>query len=106
MRALLCRYPERFLFGSDLVTRHHLTHEHYVSRYWCLRTLWESDWQAAVPLPTRITSLLGEPATPMLRGLALPGNVLEQIYFSNATRLLSPRLAAIGSEHRIVGACS
>ena len=43
IRSLICRHPTRFLFGSDLVTRHGLTREHYVSRYWCQRTLWESD---------------------------------------------------------------
>ncbi len=50
IRALICRYPDRFLFGSDLVTRHSLTREHYVSRYWCQRTLWESDWEGPSPI--------------------------------------------------------
>src|SRR5262249_25953876 len=44
VRSLICRFPDRFLFGVDLVTRHGLPQEHYVSRYWCQRTLWESDW--------------------------------------------------------------
>ena len=35
VRSLICRYPDRFFFGSDLVTRHDLVREHYVSRYWC-----------------------------------------------------------------------
>src|SRR5207249_9837605 len=43
-RSLVCRHPDRFLFGSDLVTRHGLEREHYVSRYWCQRSLWESTW--------------------------------------------------------------
>ena len=50
VRALICRYPDRFFFGSDLVTRHTLEREHYVSRYWCQRTLWESDWQGPSPI--------------------------------------------------------
>src|SRR5262249_310844 len=37
IRALVCKYPDRFLFGSDLVTRHGLTPEHYVSPYSCHR---------------------------------------------------------------------
>ena len=31
IRSLITRHPTRFLFGSDLVTRHKLTHEHFVS---------------------------------------------------------------------------
>ena len=50
IRALICRHPTRFLFGSDLVTRHGLTREHYVSRYWCQRTLWESTWEGPSPI--------------------------------------------------------
>ena len=38
------------MFGTDLVTRHHLTREHYVSRYWCQRTLWESTWAGPSPI--------------------------------------------------------
>ena len=45
IRNLVARQSTRFLFGSDLVTRTGLTREHYVSRYWCQRTLWESTWQ-------------------------------------------------------------
>src|SRR5262249_39658747 len=40
---LICRHPDRFLFGTDLVTRHGLPREHYTSRYWCQPTLWESE---------------------------------------------------------------
>src|SRR5260221_6872785 len=50
IRALLLRHPDRFLFGSDLVTRPHLEREHYVSRYWAQRTLWESDWVGRNPI--------------------------------------------------------
>ncbi len=35
IRSLILRFPDRFLFGSDLVTRPGLMREHYVSRYWC-----------------------------------------------------------------------
>ncbi len=89
LRSLICRYPSRFLFGSDLVTRHHLEREHYVSRYWCQRTLWESDWTGRSPIadPDN-THAEGQPATPMLRGIALPNDVLEMVYQGNARRLL------------------
>lgn len=89
IRGLICRHPDRFLFGSDLVTRHSLDREHYVSRYWCHRTLWESDWVGPSPIadPDHIPSD-SEPATPTLRGIALPADVLEQVYHANAMRLL------------------
>jgi predicted TIM-barrel fold metal-dependent hydrolase len=89
IRSLMCRYPQRFLFGSDLVTRHHLPCEHYVSRYWCHRTLWESSWEGHSPIadPDYVHEP-DQPPTPLLRGLALPADVLEQVYYANACRLL------------------
>jgi predicted TIM-barrel fold metal-dependent hydrolase len=90
IRDLVCRHPDRFLFGSDLVTRHHLGREHYVSRYWCQRTLWESDWEGPSPIadPDYTPGEGGQP-TPTLRGLHLPMTVLEKVYFENARRLLA-----------------
>jgi Amidohydrolase len=90
IRDLVCRRPERFLFGSDLVTRHHLVREHYVSRYWCQRTLWESAWEGRSPIadPDYKPAAEGEPGTPPLRGLNLPEDVLELVYQGNARRIL------------------
>jgi hypothetical protein len=90
IRSLVCRYPQRFLFGSDLVTRHDLPREHYESRYWCQRTLWESSWEGRSPIadPDFIHKE-DEPATPLLLGLELPLDVLDQVYHANARRLLS-----------------
>jgi hypothetical protein len=89
IRSLLCRRPTRFLFGSDLVTRHDLIREHYVSRYWCQRTLWESSWEGRSPIADADYQVgPGEPATPLLRGLDLPDDVLDQVYYGNARRLL------------------
>jgi predicted TIM-barrel fold metal-dependent hydrolase len=89
IRSLIVRHPTRFLFGSDLVTRHGLTREHYVSRYWCQRTLWESTWVGQSPIrdpdyaPGASTA-----ATPTLRGIGLPAEVLRRVYVENAARLL------------------
>lgn len=85
-RDLVCRYPDRFLFGTDLVTRHHLEREHYVSRYWCQRTLWESAWTG--PSPIADADWSGATPTPMLHGVGLPDDVVRQVYFENARRLL------------------
>jgi hypothetical protein len=92
IRDLICRYPTRFLFGTDLVTRHGLEREHYVSRYWCQRTLWESDWEGRSPITDPdYTPEPTDPAgatTPLLRGLNLPEEVLKQVYQENARRIL------------------
>jgi hypothetical protein len=89
IRSLIVRRPTRFLFGSDLVTRHHLEREHYVSRYWCQRTLWESSWRGPSPIadPDH-TPAEGGPPTPTLQGVDLPAAVLDQVYHGNAARLL------------------
>jgi predicted TIM-barrel fold metal-dependent hydrolase len=92
VRDLVCRHPDRFLFGSDLVTRHELPREHYVSRYWAQRTLWEGDWEGRSPIADPdYTPEDGGPPTPLLRGLRLPDDVLRQVYYENARRLLGPR---------------
>ncbi len=89
IRALICRYPDRFLFGSDLVTRHTLAREHYESRYWCQRTLWESDWEGRSPIFDPDFKADKEAKTPMLCGLNLPDDVLRQVYYENSERLLA-----------------
>jgi len=89
-RSLITRYSDRFLFGSDLVTRHVLEREHYVSRYWCQRTLWESDWQGPSPIADPDYLPEGDgPNLPTLRGVGLPAAVLERVYCRNAETLLS-----------------
>jgi hypothetical protein len=89
IRSLILRFPDRFLFGSDLVTRPGLSPQHYVSRYWCHRTLWESAWEGRSPIADAdFAHAENEPATPLLRGLALPPEILLQIYHANAVRLL------------------
>lgn len=92
IRKLVERFPDRFLFGTDLVTRHFLEREHYVSRYWCQRTLWESDWQG--PSPIADPDFVPMPDGPddlRLQGVNLGGEVLEKVYHTNAERLLGLR---------------
>src|SRR5262249_2235107 len=89
VRDLICRHAERFFFGSDLVTRHILKREHYVSRYWCQRTLWESDWQGPSPIADPdYKPAPGEPEAGWLRGVNLPANVRRRVYHDNAAHLL------------------
>src|SRR5262249_46979952 len=96
IRSLICRHPDRFLFGSDLVTRHMLEAEHYASRYWCQRTLWESTWRGPSPIndPDFDRGPNAGPPTPELRGIGLPPEVLEKVYHGNAVRVLGITLDA------------
>jgi predicted TIM-barrel fold metal-dependent hydrolase len=89
IRALVCRHPDRFLFGSDLVTGRQHPLEHYISRYWCQRTLWESSWSGPSPIgdPDYVPSP-GEGTLPMLNGVDLPAVVLDKVYSGNARRIL------------------
>jgi hypothetical protein len=90
VRGVVLRHPRRFLFGTDLVTRHGLQRDHYVSRYWCERTLWESSWVGRSPIADPdFKAEPGGPTTPMLRGVDLPAEVLERVYYENAMRLLA-----------------
>jgi Amidohydrolase len=96
VRALMCRYPKRFFFGSDLVTRHFLVRDHYVSRYWCQRTLWETSWQGPSPIADPdYKPAQGEPPTTWLRGVALPAEVLRRVYYDNAAELRSRHLGKV-----------
>jgi hypothetical protein len=89
-RKLITKYPDRFLFGSDLVTRHQLEREHYVSRYWCQRTLWESTWSGPSPIADGDYTPDNDAAkTPILRGVGLPDEVVAMVYYHNAKRLLN-----------------
>jgi hypothetical protein len=86
---VVCRHTGRFLLGSDLVTRPGLPREHYVSRYWCQRSLWESAWEGPSPIADPdYAPEEGMGPTPHLRGLALPADVLRQVYHDNARRVL------------------
>ena len=96
VRDLICRHSDRFLFGSDLVTRHHLPREHYASRYWCQRTLWESGWQGPSPIADPDNEAAnGEPSSPFLRGVALPPGIIRKVYLDNAVSLLPHRLGNV-----------
>jgi hypothetical protein len=93
-RGLMTRHADRFLFGSDLVTRHHLEREHYVSRYWCQRTLWESTWTGPSPIadpdfvPGAHREVATSQTTPTLQGVGLADDALSMIYHGNSRRLL------------------
>lgn len=108
----LTRYAGRILFGSDIVTTdEHLApvkgttvyagelasspeqaFELYASRYWALRTMWETDYNGPSPIADPDLALV-EPEkhspqdAPALVGRALPAEMLRMLYAGAAERL-------------------
>lgn len=108
----LTRYSGRILFGSDIVTTdEHLIEnkkpgvysgelasnaeqafELYASRYWALRTLWESDYDGPSPIADPDLAMV-DPArytpsdAPTLRGKRLPPDLLKSLYSGAARRV-------------------
>ncbi len=82
-RAFLLRYSTRVLFGSDLVANgQYPDFDHYASRYWVHRQMWESTYRGESPIddPDAV-------GPPQLAGLDLPPDVLTRMYRENARRL-------------------
>ncbi len=112
-RAFFARYRGRLLFGSDVVaTDEHLRSsasahpmgdladtpqaaaELYASRYFALRLLFETTYTGESPIadpdlamvdPSRFTAM----SAPTLRGLDLPREDLDALYFASAEALLA-----------------
>ena len=82
-RALVLAYPDRFLFGSDLVASPQRDDFYYASRFWAQQHLWEGTGWAVSPIPD--PDRAGEPA---ITGLHLPDDVLRRVYVENAQRVL------------------
>ncbi len=111
----LQRWKGRILFGSDIVTRD----EHfappvednpdmppqatspeeawdlYASRYWALRTLFESDYDGPSPIADPDLMMVeperyGPLDSPNLKGHSIPESLLKSIYHDAAMDLLEP----------------
>jgi hypothetical protein len=105
------RWRHRLLFGSDIVTRDgHLTaaareaedqksssaaeaFELYASRYWALRTLFETDYRGPSPIADPDLQLTDPQRyraddAPELRGTSLPLDLLRSLYYDTAHALL------------------
>jgi hypothetical protein len=83
VREFVVRNVDRVLFGSDLVVHVDTdSFDHYASRYWCQRMMWESDYRGRSPIEDPDAG-----DEPRLAGTALPVDALEAIYYKNARRL-------------------
>ena len=113
VRDFFVRFRGRLLFGSDIVTSdEHLNNasnanemdakahskesafDLYASRYWALRTLWETNWIGQSPIAdpdlAMVDPLRFRPAdSPQLRGVALPGSVLPDFYRGTALAVIT-----------------
>lgn len=109
--AFLRRWQGRVLFGSDIVTSdEHLepspgknemeakgnspeeAFDLYASRYWALRTLFETSYAGESPIADPDLAMVdparfGPMDAPPLTGMALPRDVLEMVYRGAAARL-------------------
>lgn len=101
--SFLAKWQERILFGSDIVANtEHLSPESqddpfelYASRYWALRTLWETDYSGESPIVDLDLAAVdpdhyGPKDAPLLLGRDLPRDLLRRIYYDNAMRVLEP----------------
>jgi len=92
-RAFCEQNAGRVLFGTDIVANDsNLDFDLYASRYWALRTLMETDYDGPSPIVDPDLSMvdpsLDEKSTAELRGAAIGGEVLNEIYFGAANKIL------------------
>lgn len=83
-REFFIRNRKRILFGSDLVVQKSVSPSYYTSRFHVQRTMWETS--------ARTRSMIKDPDSPVrpvINGLELPKDVLADIYWNNAVRVLS-----------------
>ncbi|WP_432797615.1 amidohydrolase family protein [Poriferisphaera sp. WC338] len=85
------QFPDRVFFGSDIVTDdNHGADEFdlYASRYWALRTLWETAYAGPSPIVDPDLHLVDpsqpENATAHLQGQSVPASTLQNLYHDAA----------------------
>ncbi len=83
-RRFVTKYSDRILFGSDCVARNNDI-AYYEGRFKSERLLWESDVRR-MPLPFVDADTVDSGGT-FINGLNLDNEVLERIYWKNASRL-------------------
>ena len=84
-REFFIRNQDRLLFGSDQVSTDDRGFDFLASRFWTHRKLWETAYIGPNPI---LDPDLPPDQQPMLRGLALPDEVLQKLYHDNATKFL------------------
>ncbi|HEY7116467.1 MAG TPA: amidohydrolase family protein, partial [Tepidisphaeraceae bacterium] len=85
-RDFMIRNADRILFGSDQVSGDDRGFDFLASRWWTHRKLWETTYTGPMPI---LDPDLPSDQQPMLRGLALPDEVIQKLYHDNAVKVLS-----------------
>lgn len=85
IRDFVIRNQDRLLWGSDQVSGDTRDFGFLASRLWCHRKLWETAYIGPSPI---VDPDLDEHHQPVMRGLALPDQVLQKIYHDNTVRVL------------------
>jgi hypothetical protein len=85
-RDFFIRNQDRILFGTDQVSGDDRGFDFLASRFWVHRKLWETAYQGPTPI---LDPDLPEDRQPILRGLALPDEVIQKLYHDNVTKLLA-----------------
>ncbi len=92
-RAFCGKNAGRVLFGTDIVANDsNIDFDLYASRYWALRTLMETDYTGPSPIVDPDLSMvdpsLDEKSTAELCGAGIGGDVLNEVYFGAADKIL------------------
>ena len=85
-REFFIRNQERILFGTDQVSGDERGFDFLASRFWAHRKLWETAYVGTTPI---LDPDLPVESQPILRGLALPDDVLQKLYHDNALKFLA-----------------
>jgi len=80
-REFFRRWADRICFGTDQVVLKDPDPVRYLVRYWVHQMFWETDLVCPSPIPDPDAD-----GVPVLRGLDLPADVLQQIYWKTAER--------------------
>jgi hypothetical protein len=85
-REFVIRNSDRIVFGSDQVSGDRRGYDFLASRWWAHRKLWETAYIGPSPI---FDPDVKEDDQPVLKGLALPDDVLQKIYHDNPLRLMA-----------------
>jgi predicted TIM-barrel fold metal-dependent hydrolase len=85
-REFFIRNQDRIFFGSDQVSGDDRNFDFLASRFWAHRKLWETAYIGPAPI---FDPDLPADQQPILRGLALPDEVLQKLYHDNAIQFLA-----------------
>ncbi len=94
-RRFFFQHQDRIIFGTDLVAWQGAPVRHYASRYWTLQKLLETDYDGLSPIYDNDGR--GEVN---LKGLDLPKEILEKLYYRNAGKWLKIHVACRPSKCR------